>query len=141
MLIFSETFLFNRLRAPRRAKVFRKRLVILYVVGGVFYRYDYGDFPMFLHSAFCGVAKGCVLRSRCAKARSNITQNRTKIWCRLVCGVVGCGLCVFWHRVSKWGPKTSQMFNFWHHFHPILVQVGAKGDPKINTNNKTLKKR
>ena len=59
----------------------------------------------------------------------------------MVCGVVGCGLCVFWHRVSKWGPKASQMFNFWQHFHPILVQVGAKGDPKINTNNKNVKKR
>jgi hypothetical protein len=33
------------------------------------------------------------------------------------------------------------MFNFWHHIHTILVQVGAKGDPKSNTNNKNGKKR
>ena len=33
------------------------------------------------------------------------------------------------------------MFNFWHHFDPILIQVGAKGDPKINKNNKKVKKR
>ena len=33
------------------------------------------------------------------------------------------------------------MFNFWYHFDPILVQVGAKGDPQINKNNKNVKKR
>jgi hypothetical protein len=31
------------------------------------------------------------------------------------------------------------LFSFWHHFHPILHQLGAKGDLKINKNNNKLK--
>jgi hypothetical protein len=52
-------------------------------------------------------------------------------------GVVGCVL--FWQRGSKLYQKTTQRISIWHHFHPILHQLGAKGDLKINKNNNKLK--
>ena len=52
-------------------------------------------------------------------------------------GVVGCLL--FWQRGSKLYQKTTQRISIWYHFHPILHQLGAKGDLKINKNNNKLK--
>ena len=59
---------------------------------------------------------------------------RTK---KKVRGVVGCVSfgCVGRNCITK----TTQRISFWHHFHPILHQLGAKGDLKINKNNNKLK--
>ena len=52
-------------------------------------------------------------------------------------GVVGCVsfCCVGRNCITK----TTQRNSFWDHFHPIMHQLGAKGDLKINKNNNELK--
>jgi hypothetical protein len=82
----------------------------------------------------CGLWVPCCCWSR-YKWTSGFGAKVTK---QKVRGVVGCGLC-FWQRGSKLYPKTIQRISFWHNFHPFLHQLGAKGDLKINKNNKKLK--
>ena len=45
---------------------------------------------------------------------------------------------VFWAAFVKWDQKTAQITTTWHNVHTILAEMGAKGDPKLNTTQKKL---